>query len=92
MKFKPVITEKSMRLAEEGKYTFKVGKSLNKHKIKRLISEAFDVHVTGVRTINYSGGVRTTPMRRKKVIKPYKKAIVTLREKEKIDVFEKAKK
>lgn len=81
-----------MRLAENGKYTFKVHAKLNKHQISKLIEEAFTVHVTSIKTINYSGGVKTTLMRRKRVVKPFKKAIVTLKEKEKIDIFEKAKK
>lgn len=92
MILKPVITEKSLRMAEEGKYTFEVGKNLNKFKIKNLIEKAFKVHVTGVRTINKQGQVKLTVSRKKKTISSSKKAIVSLKEKEKIDLFEKAKK
>lgn len=75
MKIIPVLTEKSMALAKDGMYTFWVDYGFNKRDIKKAIEKLFDVHVTGVRTINLRGG-RT------------KKAIVTLAKDEKIDLFE----
>nr|AKQ04350.1 50S ribosomal protein L23, large subunit ribosomal protein L23 [uncultured Microgenomates bacterium Rifle_16ft_4_minimus_5036] len=88
MKFVPVISEKSLQNAKVGKYTFKVDRGLTKHQIKKLIEEAFGVHVTNVNTINLRGEVKRTMAGRKKVVKPVKKAIVVLRDKEKIDIFE----
>ncbi len=92
MKLEPIITEKSMNNAKEGKYTFRVGRSLNKIQIKKLIEETFGVHVTDVKTIRSRGGVKRTPQGRKRIIQPAKKAIVTLKDKEKIDLFEESKK
>ena len=65
-----------------------VDKRLNKYEIKRMIGELFDVHVVSIRTISEHGEIKKNMMRRKKVIKPSKKAIVTLREKEKIALFD----
>ena len=92
MKLEPIITEKSLRLAGEGKYTFCVDRRLNKFQIKRLVEEVFNVHVTKVWTINQPGEMKRTFKGRKKVIQPTKKAIVSLKEKEKIDLFEESKK
>lgn len=91
-RLKPVITEKTLKLAKDGKYTFFVDKTLNKHKIKELINRLFGVNVTRIATIKLPGEEKRTLKGRKKIIKPVKKAIVTLKEKEKIDLFEKSKK
>lgn len=91
-KIVPVITEKSTKLAKEGKYTFRVSKGMNKHQIKKLVEDVFDVHVTKVRTLNEKGETKRTFSGRKRIIKPTKKAIVTLKEKEKIELFEEGKK
>ncbi|KKQ97851.1 MAG: 50S ribosomal protein L23 [Candidatus Woesebacteria bacterium GW2011_GWB1_39_12] len=92
MKLEPVITEKSTKLAEAGKFTFRVDIGLNKYQIKDLIEKVFSVHVTSVKTIKEHSEVKRTARGRKRIIKPQKKAIVTLREKEKIDLFETKKK
>lgn len=88
MKIKPVLTEKSMGAAKAGQYTFLVPVLYSKYQIRRAVSELFGVHVVRVRTENKAGRVRTTLMRKKISVKPQKKAIVTLRDKEKIDLFE----
>lgn len=88
MKIIPVLTEKSLDQAKEGNYTFWVDRRLNKNQIRKLIEEAFGVHVIRVRTINVRGETKRTFQGRKTVIKPRKKAMVTLKEKEKIDLFE----
>lgn len=88
MKLTPVLTEKSLSLAKEGNYTFWVDRRMNKNQIKRMVEEAFGVHVVRVRTINMRAEVKRTIRGRKRVIKPKKKAIVTLKEKEKIDLFD----
>ncbi len=88
MKLKPVISEKSLELAKSGKYTFRVDRGLKKGQIEKLIEEVFKVHVKKVRTINVRGENKRTMAGRKRKIQPSKKAIVTLGEKEKIDLFE----
>jgi large subunit ribosomal protein L23 len=92
MKLEPVITEKSMKLAEDGKYTFRVNPSLTKYDVKKLIEETFQVKVLNVYTLNSKGEVKRTMSGRRKIIKPAKKVIVKLGEKVKIDLFETKKK
>jgi large subunit ribosomal protein L23 len=92
MLLKPLLTEKSMADAKKGNYTFWVDKRMNKHQIKKLIGEMFGVTVVNVRTINLRGEKKKTYRGKIKIIKPRKKAIVVLKEKEKIDLFEEKKK
>jgi len=91
-KLEPVLTEKTLKLAEEGKYTFRVSLGFNKSKIKKLVEKVFGVHVVSVKTIKEPGERKRTITGRYRKILPTKKAIVTLKEKEKIDVFETKKK
>mgnify|MGYP001047662266 CR=1 FL=1 len=88
MKIEPIISEKSMNLAKKGKYTFKVGTGMRKFQIKKLINDIFGVTVKTVWTANIRGEIKKTLSGRKRKIMPFKKAIVTLSEKEKIDLFE----
>lgn len=88
-KIKPILTEKSLNDAESGKYTFWVSPNLNKHQIKKLISEAFGVQVDSVATANYKRREKRSVWTRRKTIRPArKKATVVLRGKDKIDLFE----
>ena len=75
---RPIITEKSMSLLDENKYTFEVDKNANKPEIKDAIEQIFDgVKVQKVRTMNYEGKkVRTRHGIGKKA--DWKKAVVTL--------------
>lgn len=91
-KLEPVITEKSMKLAEARRYTFRVDRRMNKDKIRKLAEETFGVHVVKVTTIKESPEVKRTYLGRKRIIQPKKKAIVEVAEKEKIDLFETKKK
>jgi len=91
MKLQAVFTEKSMNNAKNGNYTFFVDRDLNKHQIKVLVNDTFDVHVESVRTINVAGERKKTVKGKYRLIKRRKKAIVTLKEKEKIDLFEEKK-
>ena len=77
---RPIITEKSMSLLDENKYTFEVDKNANKPEIKAAIEKIFDgVKVKKVRTMNYEGKkVRTRHGIGKKA--DWKKAVVTLTE------------
>lgn len=88
MKIEPIITEKSMNLAEKGHYTFRVGNTMNKFEIKQLVESTFKVHVTDVRTLIQKGEVKRGFSRRSRIVPDFKKAIVTLKDKEKIDLFE----
>jgi large subunit ribosomal protein L23 len=92
MKLIPVLTEKSLNLAREGKYTFWVDWKSNKDEIKNLVDKVFGVHTQKVRTINYKGGVRKNFKGTKIRIPNRKKAMVTLGKDEKIDLFEKKEK
>lgn len=75
---RPIITEKSMSLLDENKYTFEVEKNANKPEIKAAIEQIFDgVKVQKVRTMNYEGKkVRTRHGIGKRA--DWKKAVVTL--------------
>ena len=75
---RPIITEKSMGMLDENKYTFEVDKNANKPEIKAAIEQIFDgVKVQKVRTMNYEGKkVRTRHGIGKRA--DWKKAVVTL--------------
>jgi large subunit ribosomal protein L23 len=77
--------------ADKGKYGFLVNPKANKIQIAKAIEEKFNVHVTEVKTINHPGKTKTQ-FRKKgrftgKTAK-FKKAIITLKEGEKIELFE----
>jgi large subunit ribosomal protein L23 len=82
----PVISEKSYGLLDENKYTFLVAPGANKTQIKIAVEQVFSVKVTSVNTLNRDGKRKRTRLgygRRKAV----KRAIVTLRDGDRIDVF-----
>jgi large subunit ribosomal protein L23 len=84
---RPVITEKSYSLAGQDKYTFKVDPVANKIEIKKAIEELFKVKVLKVNTLY----TKRKPKRVRNIPgykSGYKKAIVTLRPGDKIEVFE----
>ena len=81
----PKVTEKATSLSEFNKIVFKVNKKANKDSIKRSIEKIFKVNVIKINTINLKG--KTKLVRNKKVNKPgYKKAIVTLKKGQSIDL------
>lgn len=82
---KPVITEKIAVQAETQKYAFSVHPSANKKQIKSAIEKIYNVHVTKVNTLNVDGKWRRLRFQAGKT-ENWKKAIVTLRKGEKIDV------
>ena len=89
---KPVFTEKSTKMAKEGKYSFWVEPNDDKMNLKTEIARLFGVHVTSIRTVR-KGGEKGRNARGKKFDKlASKKAIVTIKDGEKIDVFEESKK
>jgi len=85
---RPVVTERSTELADDrGAYTFIVNKDANKIEIKNAIQTLFDVKVKAVRTAVFRGKLRRVG--RSVGYKPsYKKAVVTLADGERIDVYE----
>jgi len=88
MQIKPVITEKTTELAKSGKYVFRVDFLSTKDEIKRTINRLFGVNVVKIRTIKEQGEIKRSLSRRKRIVKPSKKAIVVLKDKQTIDIFE----
>ncbi len=82
----PVVSEKSYNLIDEGKYTFIVDPRSNKTEIKNAIEAIFDVKVETVNTVNRAGKTRRTRYGLGKR-KNTKRAIVTLRPGQTIDIF-----
>jgi large subunit ribosomal protein L23 len=83
---RPVVSEKSYGLLDEGKYTFLVAPDSNKTQIRLAVEEVFRVKVTNVNTINRPGKRRRTRYGWGK--RPdTKRAIVTLAEGDRIDIF-----
>lgn len=90
---KPLFTEKmtAINAAQNNKYGFIVDVDANKIDIARAINKKFNVNVTEVKTMRYDGKSKTQFTKRGRFTgkKPqFKKAIVTLKEGEKIDLFE----
>ena len=81
----PNVTEKSTSLSEHNKIVFKVHKGANKNSIKKSIEKIFKVKVIKINKINLKGKVKM--IKNKKAFKPsYKKAIVTLKKGQSIDL------
>jgi len=84
---RPLVTEKSTTLQASGKYAFEVDKKANKMQIKEAVEKAFKVKVTTVNVINNSSEKKRVG--RKMTVTPsWKKAIVTLKPGDKIQLFE----
>ena len=82
----PVVSEKSYGLLEERQYTFIVRPDANKTEIKIAVEKVFNVKVTAVNTINRPGKTRRTRFGTGKRADT-KRAIVSLAEGERIDIF-----
>jgi large subunit ribosomal protein L23 len=82
---RPVVSEKSYNLIDQGKYTFEVDPRSNKTEIKQAIEQIFDVKVAAVNTMNRKGKTRRTRFGMGKR-KDTKRAIVTLTDGA-IDIF-----
>ena len=81
----PNVTEKATSLSEYNKIVFKVTKGANKNSIKKSIEKIFKVKVVKINTINLKG--KSKMVKNKKAYKPgYKKAIVTLKKGQNIDL------
>ena len=86
----PLITEKSTILREEkSKYTFRVDKRANKVEIRKAIEAIFpDVEVISVNTLNVKGKPRRFRYNKRGKSPDWKKAIVTLRPGDSIEIYE----
>ena len=73
----PVISEQSMDVAMDKKYTFKVATDANKTQVKHAIEEIFGVEVARVNIMNYDGKIKRMGRYVGRTA-AYKKAIVTL--------------
>jgi large subunit ribosomal protein L23 len=84
---KPVLTERSMNLQADNKYTFIVDRQANKTEIKNAVEKIFSVDVTGVNTMNVKG----KPKRLGKYLgktAAKKKAIVAVKNGQSIKLFD----
>ena len=84
---RPVITEKSSLLQEGGRYVFEVASKANKVQIRQAVEKAFSVKVTTVNVMTVRGkrkryGSRLTAR------PSWKKAVVTLKQGDRIEIFE----
>jgi large subunit ribosomal protein L23 len=84
---KPIITEKAMGESAFGRYTFKVSNNASKPEIKKEVENIFKVEVLKVNIMNYSGKKRVRG-RTKGKTSSWKKAVITLKKGDKIDLFE----
>ena len=81
----PIVTEKSTNLSEQNKIVFKVPNKANKKNLKKNIEKIFKVNVTKINIINKQP--RKKIIRGKKIkVKGYKKAIITLKKGQNIDL------
>ena len=83
--YSPVVTEKSTTLSEQNKVVFKVPNKSNKFSIKKTIEKIFKVNVTKINIINRQKKKKLTRGRKVKV-QGYKKAIITLKKGQSIDL------
>jgi large subunit ribosomal protein L23 len=87
---RPVVSEKSTVLGDAGKYVFEVAPTANKIQIKEAVEAAFankKVEVSAVNIVHVSGKVRRRG-RSVGMTRSWKKAIVTLRAGQRLDLFE----
>ena len=83
----PIITEAATESVEEGKYIFKISARGNKLQVKQAIEKIYTVKVEKVNTISIPKKARS----RGRILgwkKGYRKAVITLKKGDKIDVFE----
>ena len=81
----PILTEKSTNISEQNKIIFKVPVKANKKSLKTSVEKIFKVNVTKINIINKKNRIKIT--RGKKIkVKGYKKAIITLKKGQNIDL------
>ena len=86
---RPLITEKSMLLAQEGKYTFEVNPKANKQMIAQAVNDHFKVDAIKVSTATIKGKIKRFGAKRQPAkLSMVKKAVVELKKGQKIELFE----
>ncbi|MDO8686695.1 MAG: 50S ribosomal protein L23 [Candidatus Berkelbacteria bacterium] len=85
---KPIITEKSMQNATNGKYSFKVSKSANKHQIAKEIEKVYKVKVDKVNIMIQKPETKIIKGKYASTIKSWKKAMITLKKGQKLEGYE----
>ncbi|MDC1138367.1 50S ribosomal protein L23 [Candidatus Pelagibacter sp.] len=81
----PMVTEKTTNLSEQNKIVFRVPRAANKTNLKKNIEKIFKVNVTKINIVNKQN--RTVIKRGRKVnVQGYKKAIITLKKGQSIDL------
>ena len=83
---RPIVSEKSYDLMEQNRYTFEVDRRASKPQIASAVEEIFGVTVSKVNTMNMTGKPRRLRYN-KGLSRSWKKAIVTLKEGDTIDLF-----
>lgn len=86
---RPLLSEKSMSMNEQGQYVFEVRTDANKIEIRKAVEERYKVGVTSVRTITIRPKTKMRMTRRGYIVgktPQRKKAVVTLRAGQTIDV------
>ena len=81
----PHITEKSTNLSEQNKIIFKVPHKANKKNLKKNIEKIFKVNITKINIINKKSKIKLT-IERKVKVSGFKKAIVTIKKGQNIDL------
>ena len=76
---RPIISERSYDLMEQGKYTFEVAKDAPKQEIRQAVEKLFNVHVVKVNTMNVRGKEKRVRYQ-SGMTRSWKKAVVTLAE------------
>jgi large subunit ribosomal protein L23 len=84
---RPLVTEKNTVLQSMGKYAFEVAPQATKHQVKKAVETVFSVGVTAVNMIKVPGKTRRVRTGLAKT-SPWKKAIVSLKPGDKIELFE----
>lgn len=89
MLLKPIITEKSMALAQTGQFTFAVPREANKNQVKLTVEKLFSVNVLKVRILRLAAKTRRSgKTRQTRQVSPRIKAIVALKKGQTIEYFE----
>lgn len=83
---RPLVTEKNTTLQAQNKYAFEVAKEANKPQIKQAVEKTFKVTVTKVNVVTMPSKTRRVG-RRLVLTSPWKKALVTLKPGDKIEIF-----
>ena len=81
----PIVTEKSTNLSEQNKIVFKVPREANKTNLKKNIEKIFKVNVTKINIVNKQNRLKIVRGRKVKV-QGFKKAIITLKKGQSIDL------